>query len=102
MVWDASTGAVRPSFWRATRRLAARFDSAAMAQAQQTAPATLLIPKPASAVGSVSGPQRPPKILLTQSTLAQMLGVRRTTVTLIAGRLETAGVIDGRRPDTCT
>jgi hypothetical protein len=29
--------------------------------------------------------------------LAQMLGVRRTTVTLIAGRLEAAGVLDGRR-----
>ena len=39
---------------------------------------------------------------LTQGTLAQMLGVRRTTVTLIAGRLEAAGVIDGRRADTCT
>ena len=37
------------------------------------------------------------KIPLTQSTIAQMLGVRRTTVTLIAGRLEGAGIIDGRR-----
>jgi CRP-like cAMP-binding protein len=33
------------------------------------------------------------KVPLTQSTLAQMLGVRRTTVTLVAGRLEALGVI---------
>ena len=34
---------------------------------------------------------------LTQATLAQMLGVRRTTVTLVAGRLEVAGVIKCHR-----
>jgi CRP-like cAMP-binding protein len=37
------------------------------------------------------------KVPLTQSTLAQMLGVRRTTVTLVAGRLEAAGVLSCRR-----
>jgi CRP-like cAMP-binding protein len=37
------------------------------------------------------------KVPLTQSTLAQMLGVRRTTVTLVAGRLEAAGVLNCRR-----
>jgi CRP-like cAMP-binding protein len=37
------------------------------------------------------------KVPLTQSTLAQMLGVRRTTVTLVAGRLEAAGVIKCHR-----
>jgi len=34
---------------------------------------------------------------LTQSTLAQMLGVQRTTVNLAVGRLEAAGVINCRR-----
>src|SRR5262249_59636576 len=34
---------------------------------------------------------------LTQSTLALMLGVQRTTVNLAAGRLEAAGVINCRR-----
>lgn len=37
------------------------------------------------------------RIPLTQSTLAQMLGVRRTTVTLVAGRLEAAGVLQCHR-----
>lgn len=37
------------------------------------------------------------KVPLTQGTLAQMLGVRRTTVTLVAGRLEAAGVLYCRR-----
>jgi CRP-like cAMP-binding protein len=34
---------------------------------------------------------------LTQEFLSQMLGVRRTTVTLVAGQLEQAGVIQTRR-----
>src|SRR5437660_12865276 len=34
---------------------------------------------------------------LTQSTLAHMLGVQRTTVNLAAGRLEAGGVINCRR-----
>lgn len=33
------------------------------------------------------------RVPLTQAMLAQMLGVRRTTVTLVAGRLEAAGVL---------
>jgi CRP-like cAMP-binding protein len=37
------------------------------------------------------------RVPLTQSTLAQMLGVRRTTVTLVAGRLEAAGVLKCHR-----
>jgi DNA-binding MarR family transcriptional regulator len=37
------------------------------------------------------------KIPFTQSILAQTLGVRRTTVTVTAGRLEAAGLIDTRR-----
>jgi hypothetical protein len=34
---------------------------------------------------------------LTQATLGQLLSVRRTTVTLVAGRLEAAGVLHCRR-----
>jgi CRP-like cAMP-binding protein len=34
---------------------------------------------------------------LTQEFLSQMLGVRRTTVTLVARQLEQAGVIKNRR-----
>jgi DNA-binding transcriptional regulator YhcF (GntR family) len=34
---------------------------------------------------------------LTQNTLAQMLGVQRTTINLAAGRLEEAGIINCRR-----
>jgi Crp-like helix-turn-helix domain len=34
---------------------------------------------------------------LTQEFLSQMLGVRRTTVTLVARQLEQAGVIQNRR-----
>jgi CRP-like cAMP-binding protein len=36
-------------------------------------------------------------IALTQSTLSQMLGVRRTTITLVAGRLEAVGAFTCRR-----
>ena len=39
---------------------------------------------------------------LLQEFLSQMLGVRRTTVTLVARQLEQAGVIQTRRgPDRC-
>lgn len=37
------------------------------------------------------------RIPLTQGTFAELLGVRRTTVTLVAGQLEAAGAIDCRR-----
>jgi CRP-like cAMP-binding protein len=37
------------------------------------------------------------RLLLTQSDLAAMLGVRRTTVTLVAGRLQNLGAIRCRR-----
>lgn len=37
------------------------------------------------------------KIPLTQGTWARLLAVRRTTVTLVAGRLEAAGLLDCRR-----
>jgi CRP-like cAMP-binding protein len=82
------------------RRLAARFDSATMAQAQQTAHCNAVHSVEARLcrwlleIQDRSGSTR---VSLTQSTLAQILGVRRTTVTLVAGRLEAAGVIDGHR-----
>ncbi len=84
----------------AIRSLAARFDHALLAQAQQTALCNathavearicrwLLDVLDRSAGGRVP---------LTQGTLAQMLGVRRTTVTLVAGRLEAAGALTCRR-----
>jgi CRP-like cAMP-binding protein len=80
----------------AVRRLAARVDHALMAQAQQTAMCNAVHPVEARLcrwlreVQERSGDDDVP---LTQSALAQMLGVRRTTVTLAAGQLEVAGVI---------
>ncbi len=38
-------------------------------------------------------PSRPATLALTQEFIAQMLGVRRTTVTIVAGALQTAGLI---------
>lgn len=83
-----------------TRRRAARFDSAMMAQAHQTAlchaahPVEARICRWLLEVQDRSGSNTVP---LTQNTLAQMLGVRRTTVTLVAGRLEAAGVVNCHR-----
>jgi CRP-like cAMP-binding protein len=82
------------------RRTAARFDAAMLAQAQQTALCNAVHPVDARLcrwlleVQDRVGDSRVP---LTQATLAQLLGVRRTTVTLMAGRLEAAGVVTCRR-----
>ncbi|HLH94891.1 MAG TPA: Crp/Fnr family transcriptional regulator [Xanthobacteraceae bacterium] len=82
------------------RRLAARFDHYMLAQAQQTALCNASHPVEGRVcrwlleIHDRSGSNKVP---LTQNTLAQMLGVRRTTVTLVAGRLETAGVLTCRR-----
>jgi CRP-like cAMP-binding protein len=84
----------------AVRRLAARFGSALLAQAQQTALCNAVHPVEARICRwllEVQDRSGSDKVPLTQSALAQMLGVRRTTVTLIAGRLEAAGVLNGRR-----
>jgi CRP-like cAMP-binding protein len=84
----------------AIRRLAARFDAAVLAQAQQTALCNAAHPVDARICRSLLeiqdrvGDNRVP---LTQATLSQLLGVRRTTVTLMAGRLEAAGVLNCRR-----
>lgn len=82
------------------RRIAARFDTAMMAQAQQT-----VLCNAAHAVEAricrwlleIQDRCGSSKVPLTQSTLAHMLGVRRTTVTLVAGRLEARGVLNCRR-----
>jgi CRP-like cAMP-binding protein len=84
----------------AMRRLAARFDSSIMAQAQQTAlcnAAHQVEGRICRWLLEVHDRGANGKIPLTQSTIAQMLGVRRTTVTLVAGRLEREGVLTCRR-----
>jgi CRP-like cAMP-binding protein len=84
----------------AMRRLAARFDSSIMAQAQQTAlcnAAHQVEGRICRWLLEVHDRGGNGKIPLTQSTIAQMLGVRRTTVTLVAGRLERDGVLTCRR-----
>lgn len=82
------------------RRLVSRHDVALMVQAHQTAlcnaahPVEERIARWLLEVLDRSGGFDVP---LTQSTLAHMLGVQRTTVNLAAGRLEAAGVINCRR-----
>lgn len=82
------------------RHCAARYDTAMLAQAQQTAMCNAVHPVAARVcrwlleIQDRNGSNQVP---LTQSTLAQLLGVRRTTVTLVAGRLEDAGVLRCRR-----
>jgi CRP-like cAMP-binding protein len=82
------------------RRLAARHAAALMVQVHQTAlcnaahPVEARISRCLLEVLDRSGGFDVP---LTQSTLAQMLGVQRTTVNLAAGRLEAAGLINCRR-----
>lgn len=78
------------------RRRAARYDTAMLAQAQQTALCHAAHPVGARICRwllEVQDRNGSNKVPLTQNTLAQMLGVRRTTVTLVAGRLEAAGVL---------
>jgi CRP-like cAMP-binding protein len=82
------------------RRRLARFTNATLVHAQQTAlchakhSVEARICRWLLEVQDRSGSSKVP---LTQSTLAQMLGVRRTTVTLVAGRLEAAGVLKCHR-----
>ena len=82
------------------RRIAARFDNAMLAQARQTALCNAVhsvevrICRWLLEIHDHSGSDKVP---LTQNTLAEMLGVRRTTVTLIAGDLKEAGAVNGGR-----
>jgi CRP-like cAMP-binding protein len=84
----------------AVRRIASRYNMALMVQAHQTAlcnaahPVEARIARWLLEILDRSGGFDVP---LTQSTLAQMLGVQRTTVNLAAGRLEASGVINCRR-----
>jgi CRP-like cAMP-binding protein len=84
----------------AIRRLAAKFDGALLAQAQQTSLCNAVHPVEARICRwllEVQDRCGGSKIPLTQATLAQMLGVRRTTVTLVNGHLEAAGILNCRR-----
>lgn len=82
------------------RRRAAQFDNALMAQAQQIALCNAAHSVEARIcrwlldVQDRSGESRIP---FTQSAWGRMLAVRRTTVTLVAGRLEAAGLLTCRR-----
>jgi CRP-like cAMP-binding protein len=82
------------------RRHVARYAHALVAQSQQNALCHAVHPVEARICRwllAIQGRCAGDKVPLTQSTLAQMLGVRRTTVTLVAGRLETLGVIKCHR-----
>jgi CRP-like cAMP-binding protein len=84
----------------AIRRLAARFDSAMMAQSQQTGlcnAAHSVEARICRLLLEVHDRADSNRVPLTQSSMAQTLGVRRTTVTLAAGRLEAAGALACRR-----
>lgn len=78
------------------RRRVARYAHGLIAQSQQNALCHAVHPVEARICRwllAIQARSAGDKVPLTQSTLAQMLGVRRTTVTLVAGRLEALGVI---------
>ena len=82
------------------RRVAAQFDCVMLAQVQQIALCNAVHSVEARLCRwllEIQDRCNGSKIPLTQSILAQMVGARRTTVTVTAGRLETAGLIDTRR-----
>ena len=82
------------------RHWASQFDNALMAQAQQTALCNATHSVEARMCRwllEMRARSEDDMIALTQSTLAELLGVRRTTVTLVAGHLEAAGALDCRR-----
>jgi hypothetical protein len=77
-----------------------RFDSVTLAHAQQAASCNASHPVEARICRYLLEVQdrcSDNKIPLTQATLGQLLSVRRTTVTLVAGRLEAAGALHCRR-----
>jgi CRP-like cAMP-binding protein len=82
------------------RRRVARYAYGLIAQLQQTALCHAAHPVESRICRwllAIQGRCAGDRVPLTQSTLAQMLGVRRTTVTLVAGRLEAAGVLKCHR-----
>ena len=82
------------------RRRVARYANTMIAQSQQTALCHAAHPVESRICRwllAIQSRCTGDKVPLTQSTLAQMLGVRRTTVTLVAGRLEAAGVLKCHR-----
>lgn len=82
------------------RQRASHFDTALMAQVQQTALCNATHSVEARMCRwllEVQNRSDSEMIPLTQGTLADLLGVRRTTVTLVAGQLEAKGAIDCHR-----
>jgi CRP-like cAMP-binding protein len=82
------------------RQWSSQFDNALLTQVQQTAvcnAAHSVEARMCRWLLEVQDRSESERIPLTQGTFAELLGVRRTTVTLVAGQLETAGAIDCRR-----
>src|SRR5215469_9204956 len=82
------------------RQLAARFDGAMMAQAHQTAYCHAIHSVEARIcclLAEILARSTENWVPLTQAMLAEILSVRRTTITLVIGRLEIAGVLRWRR-----
>ena len=82
------------------RQWASQFDNALMAQIQQTALCNATHSVEARMCRwllEVQDRSDSDRVPLTQGALAELLGVRRTTVTLAAGQLEAKGAIDCRR-----
>ena len=82
------------------RRLAAQFDVAILTQAQQTALCNAAHPvegRICRLLLEIDDHNELGRVPLTQATIGRMLSVRRTTVTLMARRLEIAGLINCRR-----
>jgi CRP-like cAMP-binding protein len=82
------------------RNLILRYKEALLAQVQQTAACNALHSLEARLARwllQTLDRTDDPKLPLTQDFMSQMLAVRRTTVTLIAGQLQEAGLISYRR-----
>jgi CRP-like cAMP-binding protein len=82
------------------RNLVLRYKEALLAQVQQTAACNVLHPlesRLARWLLQTLDRASDPELSLTQDFMAQMLAVRRSTVTLIAGKLQEAGLISYRR-----
>jgi CRP-like cAMP-binding protein len=82
------------------RRLAAQFDVIMLARAQQTGLCNAAHPveeRICRLLLEADDSNELDRVPLTQATIARILGVRRTTVTLVAQRLEAAEAINCRR-----